>query len=468
MILQYFDLSANKFDNLYLNKAKFCYIMRQIFVKRKIMEVNAKLTNSVNATATTTLKADEIKQKVEKLAQKAAKNVKIDGFRPGKVPVAEVIKRYGKDLENDARGELYRDFINESVKQVEKANSDIISEPRVIKFDDKDGNIDIEVEISFRPSVDVSGYESIIPNFEEPQAQKSEIEAKINEILNMLAPLKKIEKDSLEKGDWAKFDFEGFVDGEAFEGGKAEGYLLEIGSGQFIPGFEDGMIGLKVGEERDINVTFPAEYGAAHLAGKAAVFKVKLHEIQGKEPLKLDEETLKKILPNEENTTKEMLENRISDQIKAEKMSKLVIEELKPKFAQAAVEKFSFDLPNNIVEQEIDMQFRNNWMSFSDEERKQFQEDPKALEAQRAKYKDDALKSVKLTFIIDELAKLRNITVADNEILQTIYFEAYRYGADPKEHLETYKKQGMIPAVKMALIEEKLFSDLFNKKDESK
>lgn len=171
MILQYFDLSANKFDNLYLNKAKFCYIMRQIFVKRKIMEVNAKLTNSVNATATTTLKADEIKQKVEKLAQKAAKNVKIDGFRPGKVPVAEVIKRYGKDLENDARGELYRDFINESVKQVEKANSDIISEPRVIKFDDKDGNIDVEVEISFRPSVDLNGYESIIPNFEEPQAQ---------------------------------------------------------------------------------------------------------------------------------------------------------------------------------------------------------------------------------------------------------------------------------------------------------
>ncbi|WP_086276909.1 trigger factor [Campylobacter vicugnae] len=432
------------------------------------MEVNAKLTNSVNATATTTLKADEIKQKVEKLAQKAAKNVKIDGFRPGKVPVAEVIKRYGKDLQNDARGELYREFISEAVKSVEKTNSDIISEPRVLKFDEKDGNIDVEVEISFRPSVDVSGYESIIPSFEEPKATKEEIDAKINEFLSMMAPLKKVEKDSLEKGDFAKFDFEGFVDGEAFEGGKAEGYLLEIGSGQFIPGFEDGMIGLKVGEERDVNVTFPTEYGAAHLAGKAAVFKVKLYEIQGKEIGKLDEETLKKVLPNEENPTAKMLEDRINDQIKAEKMAKLVAEELKPKFAEAAVEKFSFDLPNNIVEQEIDMQFRNNWMSFSDEERKKFQEDPKALEEQRAKYKDDALKSVKLTFIIDELAKVRNITVADNEILQTIYFEAYRYGADPKEHLENYKKQGMIPAVKMALIEEKLFSDLFGKKDESK
>ncbi|MEE3704897.1 trigger factor [Campylobacter sp. CX2-8023-23] len=432
------------------------------------MEVNAKLTNSVNATATTTLKADEIKQKVEKLAQKSAKNVKIDGFRPGKVPVAEIIKRYGKDLQNDARGELYRDFISESVRLVNKSDADIISEPRVLKFDEKDGNIDVEVEISFRPSVDITGYEELIPSFEEPKVQKSEIDAKIDEILNMLAPLKKVEKDSLEKGDFAKFDFEGFVDGETFEGGKAEGYVLEIGSGQFIPGFEDGMIGLKVGEERDINVTFPAEYGAAHLAGKAAVFKVKLHEIQGKETPKLDEETLKKILPNEENPTAKLLEDRISDQIKAEKLAKLVSDELKPNFAKAAVEKFSFDLPNNIVEQEIDMQFRNNWMSFSDEERKQFQEDPKALEAQRTKYKDDALNSVKLTFIIDELAKVRNINVADNEILQTIYFEAYRYGADPKEHLENYKKQGMILAVKMALIEEKLFSDLFNKKAENK
>lgn len=432
------------------------------------MEVNAKLTNSVNATATTTLKADEIKQKVEKLAQKSAKNIKIDGFRPGKVPVAEIIKRYGKDLQNDARGELYRDFISESVRLVNKSDADIISEPRVLKFDEKDGNIDVEVEISFRPIVDITGYEELIPSFEEPKAQKSEIDTKIDEILNMLAPLKKVEKDSLEKGDFAKFDFEGFVDGEAFEGGKAEGYVLEIGSGQFIPGFEDGMIGLKVGEERDINVTFPAEYGAAHLAGKAAVFKVKLHEIQGKETPKLDEETLKKILPNEENPTAKLLEDRISDQIKAEKLAKLVSDELKPNFAKAAVEKFSFDLPNNIVEQEIDMQFRNNWMSFSDEERKQFQEDPKALEAQRAKYRDDALNSVKLTFIIDELAKVRNINVADNEILQTIYFEAYRYGADPKEHLENYKKQGMIPAVKMALIEEKLFSDLFNKKAENK
>ncbi|ARQ99979.1 trigger factor [Campylobacter porcelli] len=432
------------------------------------MEVNAKLTNSVNATATTTLKADEIKQKVEKLAQKSAKNVKIDGFRPGKVPVAEIIKRYGKDLQNDARGELYRDFISEFVRLVNKSDADIISEPRVLKFDEKDGNIDVEVEISFRPSVDITGYEELIPSFEEPKVQKSEIDAKIDEILNMLAPLKKVEKDSLEKGDFAKFDFEGFVDGETFEGGKAEGYVLEIGSGQFIPGFEDGMIGLKVGEERDINVTFPAEYGAAHLAGKAAVFKVKLHEIQVKETPKLDEETLKKILPNEENPTAKLLEDRISDQIKAEKLAKLVSDELKPNFAKAAVEKFSFDLPNNIVEQEIDMQFRNNWMSFSDEERKQFQEDPKALEAQRAKYRDDALNSVKLTFIIDELAKVRNINVADNEILQTIYFEAYRYGADPKEHLENYKKQGMIPAVKMALIEEKLFSDLFNKKAENK
>ncbi|EAI5647515.1 trigger factor [Campylobacter fetus] len=432
------------------------------------MEVKAKLLNTANAAAQTEVKASELNAKVENLAKKAAKNIKIDGFRKGKVPVAQVLKRYGKDLENDAKSEIFRDIVNESLKLIAKKSSDIIGEPMILKFDEKDGNIDIELEISFKPEVKVDGYEEIIPEYTTPKVTKKEIEEKINEFLKMIAPLEKVEKESLEKGDFAKFDFEGFVDGEAFEGGKAEGYLLEIGSGQFIPGFEDGMLGLKVGEQKDVNVTFPAEYGAAHLAGKSAVFKVKLHEIQGKKAGKLDEETLKKLMPNEENPTAEQLEDRIKEQIRADKFQKLLNEDLKPKFADKAVEKFKFDLPNNIVEQEIDMQFRSAWGNFSEDEMKKFREDKEALKKQRETYKNEAIKSVQLTFIIDELAKQKGITVSDNELLQAVYFEAYRYGIDPKEHLESYKKQGMLPAVKMAMIEEKLFNNLFksgNKED---
>ncbi|OCR92466.1 trigger factor, partial [Campylobacter fetus] len=343
------------------------------------MEVKAKLLNTANAAAQTEVKASELNAKVENLAKKAAKNIKIDGFRKGKVPVAQVLKRYGKDLENDAKSEIFRDIVNESLKLIAKKSSDIIGEPMILKFDEKDGNIDIELEISFKPEVKVDGYEEIIPEYATPKVTKKEIEEKINEFLKMIAPLEKVEKDSLEKGDFAKFDFEGFVDGEAFEGGTAENYLLEIGSGQFIPGFEDGMLGLKVGEQKDVNVTFPAEYGAAHLAGKPAVFKVKLHEIQGKKAGKLDEETLKKLMPNEENPTAQQLEDRIKEQIRADKFQKLLNEDLKPKFADKAVEKFKFDLPNNIVEQEIDMQFRSAWGNFSEDEMKKFREDKEAL-----------------------------------------------------------------------------------------
>ena len=435
------------------------------------MEIKTKALDSVNTLASTTISADAIKSSVEKLAKKAAKTMKVDGFRQGHVPVAVVLKRYEKELTNDAEQDVLRDVVEEAIKQAGKKNDDLIGEPIVSKFDRKDDKIDVELTVSFKPSVDVSGYESLIPEFSNPRVLKKDIDEKKTELLKMIAPLEKIEsKRGLKVGDFAKFDFEGFVDGVAFEGGKAENYVLEIGSNQFIPGFEDGMVGIKAGGEKDIEVKFPENYGAAHLAGKDAVFKVKLHEIQERKiPEKLDEEMLKTILPNEEKPTEELLEERIKEQIRQEKIYKLINEELKPKFAEAAVEKFKFDVPKNIVEQEIDMQFRNAWSSFTPDDMKKFREDKDALAKKRDEYRKDAENSVRLTFIIDELARVRGVKVSDQEVVQAIYFEAYRSGQDPKAHLEMYRNQGMLPAIKMSMIEEKLFSELFNKeKDEKK
>lgn len=435
------------------------------------MEIKTKALDSVNTLASTTISADAIKSSVEKLAKKAAKTMKVDGFRQGHVPVAVVLKRYEKELTNDAEQDVLRDVVEEAIKQAGKKNDDLIGEPIVSKFDRKDDKIDVELTVSFKPSVDVSGYESLIPEFSNPRVLKKDIDEKKTELLKMIAPLEKVDsKRGLKVGDFAKFDFEGFVDGVAFEGGKAENYVLEIGSNQFIPGFEDGMVGIKAGGEKDIEVKFPENYGAAHLAGKDAVFKVKLHEIQERKiPEKLDEEMLKTILPNEEKPTEELLEERIKEQIRQEKIYKLINEELKPKFAEAAVEKFKFDVPKNIVEQEIDMQFRNAWSTFTPDDMKKFREDKDALAKKRDEYRKDAENSVRLTFIIDELARVRGVKVSDQEVVQAIYFEAYRSGQDPKAHLEMYRNQGMLPAIKMSMIEEKLFSELFNKeKDEKK
>lgn len=430
------------------------------------MEIKATMTNDANAIASALIGKELLKQKEEKIAKNLAKDVKIDGFRPGKTPYNVVLKRFGDKIKQDAEQEALQTLLDESLKSLKKDANTVVGEPQFNKFERVENGLDVEVKISFRPTINTKGYEAYIPEYSTPRVGKKEVEERKDKLLGMVAPLKKIEEDrALEKGDFAIFDFEGFIDGEPFEGGKAEKYMLEVGSGQFIPGFEDEMIGIKAGEKKDLKVTFPKEYNAAHLAGKDAVFKVLVHEIQQKQIQENpDEETLKKLLPGEEKISVEVLEERIKEQIRNEKFAKLLNEELKPKFIDAVVDALEFDLPENIVEHELDMRFRNAWQTFKDEEIENFKKNPDAVQEKRETYREDAAKSVKLTFIVDELAKVNEIKVDDQEVMQVLYYEAMQQGQDPKTYIKMYEEQGILPAVKMALVEDKLFNMLFSKK----
>lgn len=425
------------------------------------MKVSTKIIDAANASLSANIDASTLAAKTNELAKQAAKTANIAGFRKGHVPASLMLQKYGKEIEQDAKNRVLGDVVAQGLKELKKDANDMIGEPLVVKFDEKDGALDTEIIISFRPQIDVKGYEELKPAYEAPKVEQKEIDERVNDLLKMFGTLEKSSKKTLENGDFAKFDFEGFVDGKAFDGGKAENYVLEIGSGQFIPGFEDGMLGLKVGEEKEINVEFPKEYGAAHLAGKPAVFKVKLHEIQERKNAELNDEVLKKIMPNEQTPSKELLEASIKDQIRTGKFIELLNTEIKEKFADALVKKFDFAVPQNILDQEVNMRFRNEWYKFSADEQEKFKNDKDALQKQLDTYKEDATRSVKLTFIINELARVNNIAVSDQELLQTIYMEAYRSGRNPKEHFEYYKNNGMLPAVKMAIVEEKLFLELF-------
>ncbi|NLC27501.1 MAG: trigger factor, partial [Campylobacteraceae bacterium] len=397
--------------------------------------------------------------------QTLAKDAKIDGFRAGKVPKAVVIKRFGDKIKQDAEQDALQDLLDGALKVLNKEAKQVVGEPQINKFERVESGLDVEIKISFRPTINTEGYEDCVPEYSTPRVTKKEISENMEKLLSMVAPLKKVEDRGIENGDTATFDFEGFIDGETFDGGKAEKFSLEIGSGQFIPGFEDGMIGLKVGEKRDIEVSFPDGYGAEHLAGKAAVFKVLLHDIQQKDiPETPDDEMLKRLLPGEKEATVELLETRIKEQIRNEKLSKLFSDELKPKFIDAVVEALEFDLPENIVEQEVDMQFRNAWRDFSEKDIETFKSNPDSVQEKRETYRKDAAKSVKLTFIIDELARINDVSVGDQEVMQVLYYEAMQQGHDPKEYIKMYEEQGILPAVKMALVEDKLFSKLFEKK----
>jgi trigger factor len=430
------------------------------------MEIKTKKIDSANAEVKATIKKDDIDKKENDIAKAAAKDMKIDGFRKGKVPAHVVKARYGDKLREDAKSEAIREVYTKGLDELKLDQALIIGEPQVTKFEEKDGNYETEISIALRPEIKIDGYKELIPEIKAPKVTKKEEEERLKQLLESQAtmqPLKR--KRALKKGDIALFDFEGFKDGEPFAGGKAEGYTLEIGSGQFIPGFEDGMVGMKIDEEKDIEVTFPENYQSPDLAGKDVVFKVKLLEIQEKViPTDLDDEVLKKLLPGEEKPTKELLMEKIKEQLENEKLAKLYQEEIKPKYVEELVKKYKIDLPKNIVEQEIDMAFRNALSAMPEDQIKKYTTDEEEAKKKREEYREDAEDSVKLTFIVDELAKKEKIEVDDQEVMTAIYMEALQQGQDPQRYIKQYEDQGLLPAVKMAIIEDKLFAKLFNDK----
>ena len=430
------------------------------------MEFNATKTNEANAVISATIEANTVESNLNKLAKEAAKSMDVQGFRKGKVPVAVVKSRYAEKLTQDAEGEAIRNVMAEALAELKIENSDIIGEPAITKFDKKeDGNIDIEIQISCKPNVDLGDYKSLLPEIEVKEVTDAEVDERINTMAAQGSPLAKIKRKRMaKKGDYAVIDFEGFKDGVAFEGGKADGHTLEIGSNSFIPGFEDQVIGMKYDEQKDITVTFPEEYQAADLAGAEVVFKVTLHEIQEKAIAEIDDEFAKKVLTNEENPTVEMLKEKISEQIKAEKMGTYYNEELKPVYLQTLVEKIDFVVPTSVLEQEINQALNNQVRSMSEDELNALKEDQEKIEKMREEVTPDATNSVKATFIVDALAKAESVEVSDQEVTQTLYYEAMMQGQDGQALIKQYEEAGYLPAIKMSMIEQKVINKLLDEK----
>jgi len=430
------------------------------------MKFNATKTNEANAVVTATVEASAIETNLNKLAKEASKTMDVQGFRKGKVPVAVVKSRYADKLTQDAEGEAIRAILADALAELEITNADLIGEPAITKFDKQEnGDIEIEIELSCRPNVDLGDYKSLLPEMEATIVEDSEVDERINTMAGQNAPLEKIKrKRMVREGDFAVIDFEGFKDGVAFEGGKAEGHSLEIGSGSFIPGFEEQVIGMKYEEQKDITVTFPAEYQAADLAGAEVVFKVTLHEIQEKTAPVIDDEFAAKVLSNEENPTVELLKEKIKEQITLEKSSKYYNEDLKPKYLESLVGSLNFEVPTSVLEQEISQLLNNQVRAMSEEDLNALKEDQAKIETMREEAKPEATKSVKATFIVDALAKAEGVSVEDQEVTQTLYYEAMMQGQDGQALIKQYEEAGYLPAIKMSMIEQKVITKLLDEK----
>jgi len=424
------------------------------------VKVTVNKVDDANIIVSGTLDAATIDANVEKLARQAAKEVKVDGFRAGKVPVSVVKQMYGDKLVQDAEGEALRELIDAGLAEAKVNPADMLGQPSFKKYEKTDAGIEVEVEISTRPEFDLEGYMDVVPAFEKPKADAKEVDAKLEEMAKEQAPFEKIKRKRMVKdGDMTLIDFEGFVDGVAFDGGKAEKFNLKIGSGQFIPGFEEQIIGMKYDEQKDVVVTFPAEYQSKDLAGKEATFKVTLHEIQEQAEAEINDALAQKLL-NDEKATLAELKEKVTAQIETAALSKVYNEELKPKMVEALVNKFDIALPNNIVDQEIDAKINAKAQEMDEKELATYKDNEEKINELRDSVREDAVASVKATFIVDALAKKEEITVEDQEVSQAIYYEAMMSGQDPQEVIKYYQENNLLPAVKMGMIEDKLFGKM--------
>jgi trigger factor len=429
------------------------------------MKIKVNRINSANAEIEAEISKETINSKLEKIAKELTKTASVQGFRKGKVPVAVVKKQYGERLIQDAESEALRDVLNKGLDELEIAMSALIGEPNISKFNKSDDKIEATVKVAMRPQINLESYIEMVEEFDKPVITDKEVDERIEKIADSQAKFVDLKRKRAAKdGDSVTIDFEGSIDGELFEGGAAKEFALVLGSGQFIPGFEDQIIGMKIGEEKVVKVTFPENYGSDTLAGKDAEFKVTLHNIQEKEKVEIDDAFAEKLLAGQDDKSLENLKAQVKAQLENEAIGKLYNDELKPALLETFVANINFDLPQFVVDQEIDVALNKKAGTMSEDEIKELREDAAKLEALRESFREEAERSVKATFIIDALATAENIKVDENEVMQIVYYEAMQMGQDPKEAYDKYKEAGYLPAIQMSMVEDKVLSQILNSK----
>ena len=355
----------------------------------------------------------EVYAKAELAAyKKAVKNINVPGFRKGKAPKAIIEKYYGK-------GVFFEDAINACIPEafdaaVKEAGITVVGNPN---FDlvSNDGDVVLKADGFVKPEVKIEGYANITAKRKLSRVTKALIDAEVDAARKKLARVVEVTDRAAKKGDIANINFEGFVDGVAFEGGKGEDHDLTLGSGQFIPGFEDQIVGKKIGEEFDVNVTFPENYGAKELAGKAATFKTKLNAIKVEELPVADDDFAKDVsefdtLDEYKADIKEKISQRKRKESEAEYESAvcdalialLVAEIPEPMFAQET-ENYVRDYDNRLRMQGLDL---NTY----------FQYTGLTLDSLRAELRPQAEKQVKLRLALEKIAVLENLTISEEEI----------------------------------------------------
>ncbi len=378
--------------------------------------------------------AQTFDQAISRVYKKQVKNINVPGFRKGKAPQKMIEKLYGEGIFfEDAINELYPQAMEEAIKE---QNLEIVARPEVeiVSVSREEGFV-LKAICVTKPEVEVKAYKGLKVEKEAAVVTEEEVMVEVNRAIERNARVVTVERKA-KKGDIAVIDFEGFVDGKAFEGGKGENHSLTLGSGQFIPGFEEQVIGKKAGDECDVNVTFPAEYHASDLAGKEAVFKVKVHEVQAKELPELDDEFVKDI--SEFDTVDEYKADiRGAMQQAKDNASNNDVEN---KLVDMVIENMTGEIPNEMYEARIDEMVNDFDMRLQQQGLKldmYLQYTGMDLGSFRKTFEEQAQKAVKIRLALEKIVELEKIEATDDDVNAEYEKIAERYSM-PADDVKKY------------------------------
>ncbi|MGN1270103.1 MAG: trigger factor [Clostridia bacterium] len=378
-----------------------------------------------------TIEAEKFDEAMKKVYAKTAKYFTIPGFRKGKAPMHMVEKQYGSEIfHEDTFNELVPDIYDAAIKE---NNIQAVSNPNIdITQIGKGKDLIFTAVVQVKPEVELGKYKGIELKKIEYTVSDHEVEHELEHMAEHNARLVTVEDRPVEKGDITVIDFEGFVDNVPFEGGKAEKHELEIGSNTFIPGFEDQIIGMKLEEEKDINVTFPEEYFSKDLAGKPAVFKVKLHEIKKKELPTMDDEFAKDV---SEFDTLEELKNSIKEKMQKENEQRAKYE-TEEAAIKAVCENVKLDIPSGMIDSEIDhmMKDMEQRLQYQGLSLKQYFTLSGKTESQvKDEMKEQAEQSVKSRLVMEAIIQAEDIKPEEKEVEEKLKEMAKSYGKTEEE-----------------------------------
>ena len=373
--------------------------------------------------------AETFKAAVNNAFKREGKKYAIPGFRKGKAPRHMIEKMYGSDIFHyDAVNDLFPEAYEAAVKE---AKIDVVGrpDPEVVSMSEADGVV-LKVKVAVKPEVELGEYAGLTVTKEAKNVNEADVDAEVKRMQDRNGRLLTRE-GAAENGDTVDIDFEGFVDGKAFEGGKAEHYSLVLGSGSFIPGFEDQVVGHSAGEEFDVNVKFPEEYGAAELAGRDATFKIKLHEVKYKELPALDDDFAKDV---SEYDTLDELKDSIRNNIKTN-LDKQAEQKVENDLMDQVITNMKADIPDAMVDSRIDELVQDFEYRISQQGLKladYLKYMGMDIEQFRAQFKEQADKQVKMRLAMEAIVAKEGITASDEEFEEEVkrIADAYKMEAD--------------------------------------